>query len=64
MRYSYFGQPTDSNGLLDNFDPSQYSDSKAVTIDTAGQICLATASTCADGAVPNGAADLIPLGNG
>jgi hypothetical protein len=64
VRYSYFGQPTDSNGLLDNFDPSQYSDAKAVTLDTAGQICLTTASTCAGGAIPNGSADLITLGNG
>ena len=39
VRYSYFAQPTDSNGLLNNFLPSQYVAANAPTIDSTGSIC-------------------------
>ncbi|CAN5527369.1 hypothetical protein BH10ACI4_BH10ACI4_32190 [soil metagenome] len=64
VRYSFFGQPYDTNKLLDNFDPSQYSDAKAVAVDTAGNICYNSSSTCAGGTTPNGAADTTVLSNG
>ncbi len=35
VRWSYFGQPTDSTGLLTNFDPRVYSSSTAAKIDPA-----------------------------
>jgi hypothetical protein len=39
MRWSFFGQPTESNGLLSNFDPAAYSASTAAKIDpTSGNI--------------------------
>lgn len=40
VRYSFFGQPTDGRGQLNNFDPSTYSDALAPTIDSTGAICL------------------------
>lgn len=33
VRYSYFAQPTDAKGLMDNFDPGLYDRSKANAID-------------------------------
>jgi len=35
VRWSYFGQPTDSNNLLDNFDPARFSLANAPQIDAA-----------------------------
>ena len=46
VRYSYFAQPTDSNGLLNNFLPSQYNPANAPTIDSTGSIC--TVAPCAN----------------
>ena len=40
VRYSYFGQPTDSSGLLSNFLPSTYVAANAPTISSTGNICL------------------------
>ncbi|HKO17388.1 MAG TPA: TonB-dependent receptor, partial [Acidobacteriaceae bacterium] len=40
VRYSYYGQPWDANGLLSNFDPDQFSPSKAPTISASGLICF------------------------
>lgn len=42
VRYSYFGQPTDGNGLLSNFDPSAYIRGNAPTIDSNGALCIRT----------------------
>jgi hypothetical protein len=43
VRWSYFGQPTETNGILDNFDPSTYSASKAPKIDpTTGNVIPGT----------------------
>jgi len=39
VRYSYFAQPTDSSGLLNNFLPSTYVAGNAPTIDSTGSIC-------------------------
>ncbi len=54
VRYSYFAQPTDSNGLLSNFDPATYSAAKAPTVDSNGNIC--TTSPCANTYGINGTA--------
>jgi hypothetical protein len=35
IRYSYFAQPTESNNILTNFDPSAYSPAAAAKIDSA-----------------------------
>jgi hypothetical protein len=35
IRWSYFGQPTDSGGLMDNFDPALYDRTKAPVINPA-----------------------------
>jgi hypothetical protein len=35
VRWSYFGQPTDANGRLDNFDPSLYSRANAPAVNPA-----------------------------
>ncbi|WP_058186325.1 carboxypeptidase-like regulatory domain-containing protein [Terracidiphilus gabretensis] len=40
VRYSYYGQPWDANGLLSNFDPAKYDPTKAPTINANGLICF------------------------
>jgi len=35
VRWSYFGQPTDSHGLMDNFDPTRYSRANAPAVNPA-----------------------------
>ena len=40
VRYGYYGQPWDANGLLSNFDPSKYSAAAAPTIASSGLICF------------------------
>jgi hypothetical protein len=40
VRFSYFGQPTDGNGLLSNFDPDTYVAANAPTIASTGNICV------------------------
>jgi hypothetical protein len=43
VRWSYFAQPTDSNNLLDNFDPALYSATNAPQINSAnGNLVLGT----------------------
>ncbi|HWF07346.1 MAG TPA: carboxypeptidase-like regulatory domain-containing protein [Bryobacteraceae bacterium] len=45
VRWSYFGQPNDSNGLLTNFDPAKYSAASAAKIDPAtGNIVAGSAA--------------------
>lgn len=41
VRWSYFGLPTDSHGLLDNFDPALYSRANAPQINPAGGLIVA-----------------------
>jgi len=40
VRYAYYGQPWDANGLLSNFDPTKYDATKAPTIASSGLICF------------------------
>ncbi len=40
VRYAFYGQPWDANGLLSNFDPAQYYAAAAPTIATNGLICF------------------------
>jgi hypothetical protein len=45
VRWSYFGQPTDSNGQLTSFDPALYSAASAAKIDpTSGNIVAGSAA--------------------
>ena len=47
VRWSFFGQPTDTGNLLDNFDPALYSRSSAPVIDsTNGNIVAGTCNNC------------------
>ena len=41
VRWSYFGQPSDSNGLLTNFDPGLYSTANAPQINPANGLIVA-----------------------
>jgi len=41
VRWSYFGLPTDSHGLLDNFDPALYSRGNAPQINPVGGLIVA-----------------------
>ena len=45
-RYSYFAQPTDSNGLLSNFNPASFDPSKAQTVASNGLLCVPGVATC------------------
>ena len=40
VRYGYYGQPTDANGRLSNFDPATYVAGNAPTVDSTGLICF------------------------
>jgi hypothetical protein len=47
VRYSYFGQPTDANGLAVNFDPALWNRANAPQIDPAtGNIVAGTCNNC------------------
>ena len=62
VRYSYFGQPTDGNGLLSNFDPATYVRGNAPTITSTGTLCLTGTCANANGlnsGAPNPNADLL-----
>src|SRR6185436_9968877 len=45
VRWSYFGQPTETNGLLTNFNPASYSAANAAKIDSASGNIIATSIT-------------------
>jgi Carboxypeptidase regulatory-like domain len=45
VRYSFFAQPTDSNGLLSSFDASTYVAANAQTVASNGLLCV-TGSAC------------------
>jgi len=56
IRYSYFPSPTDSNNILDNFDPATYSPANTPTIVTSvgapdGQFASGNASTYSNGLI-------------
>jgi hypothetical protein len=66
VRYSYYGQPWDANGLLSNFSPSTYSASKAPTIASTGLDCFT--GTCSQAnsnaglaTTPNTGADYVGI---
>ncbi len=62
VRYSYFGQPTDGNGLLSNFDPAAYVRGNAPTITSTGTLCLTGTCVNVNGinsGAPNPNADLL-----
>jgi hypothetical protein len=40
VRYGYYGQPWDANGLMSNFDPAKYTVGAAPTIASSGLICI------------------------
>ena len=62
VRYAYYGQPWDANGLLSNFDPDKYSAAAAPTIAASGLMCFTspcvqTGSNAGQSATPNASAD-------
>jgi hypothetical protein len=62
VRYSYYGQPWDANGLLSNFNPASYDPNKAPTIATTGLICFTSpcsqvGSSAGQPTTANGSAD-------
>ncbi len=62
VRYAYYGQPWDANGLLSNFNPASYSASSAPTIARTGLDCFTapcsqTGSNAGQPTTPNTAAD-------
>ena len=48
VRYSYFAQPTDSNNLLSNFNPSSFVPANAQTVSSTGVLCIAGVAACAN----------------
>lgn len=48
VRYSYFAQPTDSDNLLNNFDPTTYNPANAMTVSSTGVLCLPNVTACAN----------------
>ena len=66
VRYSFYGQPWDANGLLSNFSPSTYSASKAPTIDSSGLMCITgtcsqAGSNAGQPTAPNPSADIVGI---
>jgi hypothetical protein len=64
VRYGYYGQPTDANGRLNNFDPAKYSAAAAPTVDSSGAICYAAPCLNTHGlnsGVPNPSADFVGI---
>ena len=45
VRYSYFGQPTDKNKQLSNFDPDTYTKNYAETVSSTGSLCTIAGQT-------------------
>jgi hypothetical protein len=55
VRWSYFGQPRDANGIMDNFDPAKYSPAAAPQINTAnGNVIPGTANWQTNGIIIGG----------
>jgi hypothetical protein len=62
IRWSFFGQPTDQNGQLSNFDPAVYSPAAAPKIDpTTGNVIPGTANWQTNGIIIGGKNS--PFGN-
>lgn len=55
VRWSYFGQPTDGNGEMDNFDPKLYNPANAPKIDpTTGNVVPGTSNWQTNGIIIGG----------
>ena len=55
VRWSFFGQPTDTGGLMDNFNPSMYDSAKAPKIDPAtGTVVPGTSNWQTNGIIVGG----------
>jgi hypothetical protein len=55
VRWSFFGQPTDTNGQMDNFDPASYDPAKAPKIDpNTGTVIPGTANWQTNGIIIGG----------
>jgi hypothetical protein len=55
VRWSYLGQPTDSHGMMDNFDPALYNPAKAPKIDpTTGNVVPGTSNWQTNGIIIGG----------
>ena len=69
VRYGYYGQPWDANGLLSNFDPATYTAAGAPTINYQGFICntgaagscLQTGSNAGLSTSPNPTQDIVGI---
>ena len=48
VRYSYFAQPTDSNGILSNFDPDTFNAANSQTVASNGVLCVPGVAACAN----------------
>jgi hypothetical protein len=66
VRYGYYGQPWDANGLLSNFDPDKYTAAGSPTIASSGLFCFTgTCSQAGSNAglstAPNPQADVVGI---
>lgn len=46
VRYSYFAQPTDTGGILSNFNPASYVAANARTVASNGVLCIPGVAAC------------------
>ena len=66
VRYGFYGQPWDANGLLSNFDPAKYTTAGAPTINNVGLICVTspctqTGSNAGQPTTANASADIVGI---
>lgn len=66
VRWGYYGQPWDANGLLSNFDPAKYTAAGAPTINNVGLICVTspcaqTGSNAGQPTTANASADIVGI---
>lgn len=59
VRYSYFGQPTDSANLLSNFDPDTYVAGNAPVVNSNGSLCRTGTCTNLTTSAPNPNSDYL-----
>jgi len=72
MRLSHYGQPSETNGILNSFLPSMYSAANAVTISNVGTYCGPWQTTACDQSLsnagqsttPNASADFVNVAGG
>ncbi len=66
VRYGYYGQPWDANGLMSNFDPAKYTAAAAPTIASSGLICITSpcsqaGSNAGQPTTANASADIVGI---